>query len=393
MTPFPPSTATPSWDEGNTLRNVLSGRTTNARQAFPRSKPPVYGQGFQNPQRRTAVPTMSRLLARSRKAAVNAALATMLLAFVPAPEGPRGLPSMTGQAQAATTVPPGNRSAAQPRIPFASARRTAAGGSGYEAKFDRIIGVLRRDTRLIRDIKRVADLYGIDPVHMLGAIVGEHTYNYDSLDSAQSYYVKALSYAGIRMEFSLGGEHVQDFVERPQFERCNAGRRDTNTLWNCYQRVWNATFRGNRVDGIRYPDKTFNEAFFQPLFAGQSFGLGQLSPLTVLMMSDKVASTSGLAKLSPRDEQEIYRAAMDPGRSLHYMAAILRDAIDAYKSVANVDISKNPGITSTLYNLGDPWSRAAEYRRRRAAGTQPWPIENYYGWLVNDRIEVLRGLL
>ena len=381
------------WTRRNTLRNVRLSECRSTQETFPRIGSPVYGQVIANTQRRTAVAIMTRFLARSRKTAVNAALATLLLAFMPAPDGPDGFPALSSEAQAATTVPPGNRNASQPRIPFASARRTAAGNAGYDAKFERIVGVLRRDSRLIRDIKRVAGLYGIDPVHMLGAIVGEHTYNYDSLDSAQSYYVKALSYAGIRMEFSLGGEHVEDFVKRPQFERCNAGRQDTNTLWNCYQRVWDSTFRGKRVDGTSFPQKTFNEAFFQPLFSGQSFGLGQLSPLTVLMMSDKVAKTSGLDKLSPGNEQEIYRAAMDPGRSLHYMAAILRDAIDAYRIVANVDISKNPGLTATLYNLGDPWARASEYRRRRAAGTQTWPEENYYGWLVNDKIEVLRGLL
>lgn len=296
-------------------------------------------------------------------------------------------------AQAATAVPAGNRNKRQPKIPFASARRTAAGKSSYDAKFDRVVAVLRRDTSLIRNIKKVSKRYKIDPVHMLGAIVGEHTYNYDSLDSAQSYYVKALAYTGVRIEFSLGGEHVLDFVKRPEFDRCNKGKKDSNTLWSCYQRYWQSRFRGKTVDGTRFPNKNFNEAFFQPLFAGQSFGLGQLSPLTVLKMSDAVASTSGFSKLTARDAQAIYRAAMDPNKSLHYMAAVLRDSIDAYRSVGGVDISGNPGLTATLYNLGDPWARASQYRRRKAAGKVRWPSENYYGWLVNSRLDVLKSLL
>ena len=80
---------------------------------------------------------------------------------------------------------------------------------------------------------------------------------------------------------------------------------------------------------------------------------------------------------------------MDPNISLHYMAAVIQDSIEAYKKVAKVDISTNPGLTATLYNLGDPWSRAAKFRR---SGT-PWPRENYYGWLVNDRIKDLQGIL
>ncbi|MXN63398.1 DUF1402 family protein [Stappia sp. GBMRC 2046] len=313
------------------------------------------------------------------------ALGAFLFAATPLP-----LPAVALAAM--QVVPEGNRSSVQPKIPFASARRTAANRSSYDAKFDKVISVLRRDTRLIRSIKQVSAQYGIDPVHMLGAIIGEHTYNYDSLDSAQSYYVKALSYAGIRLDFEYGGENVEDFVARPEFDSCRS-KRDSNHLWTCYERLWERTFRNKRVNGVRYPNKNFNETFFQPLFAGQSFGLGQLSPLTVLKMSDSVARTSGFRKLSPRDANEIYSSTMDPNRSLHYMAAVIRDSIQAYKSVAKVDISQNPGITATLYNLGDPWARAANFRQQKAAGKTAWPRENYYGWLVNARLDTLRSLL
>ncbi len=355
----------------------------------------VYGEGgSKSCKTRSHMSRVRKFLGRARPALRHlphaVALAAFLLPLTPA-AGSLGLG--TGVAMAATKVPEGNRNASQPRIPFASARRTSASRSAYDSKFERILNVLRRDSRLMRDIKRVAGLYGIDPIHMIGAIVGEHTYNYDSLDSAQSYYVKALSYAGIRMEFAYDGTHVADFVQRPEFKRCNAGSKETSRLWTCYERIWNSRFRGKKVDGTRYPQKNFNEAFFQPLFSGQSFGLGQLSPLTVLKMSDKVAKTSGFPKLDVRNEQEIYRATMDPGKSLHYMAAVLRDSIDAYKQVANMDISGNPGLTATLYNLGNPWDRASAFRRRRASGAARWPEENYYGWLVNDKIEELRSLL
>ena len=36
--------------------------------------------------------------------------------------------------------------------------------------------------------------YGIDPLHIVGAIVGEHTYNVDAYDRLQTYYVKAIAY-------------------------------------------------------------------------------------------------------------------------------------------------------------------------------------------------------
>ena len=37
--------------------------------------------------------------------------------------------------------------------------------------------------------------------------------------------------------------------------------------------------------------------------------------------------------------------------------------------------------------------RAADFARRRAEGSAEWPEENYYGWLVNDRLAELQGLL
>lgn len=314
-----------------------------------------------------------------------------LLTVAALPPAASGFILGQAQAQTARLVPEGNRFRSQPKIPYASSRRTAASKSSYDAKFNKVLKVLKRDKRLMRSIKRVATRYKIDPIHIVGSIVGEHTYNYDTLDSAQSYYVKALSYAGIRFDFELNGEQVEDFVQRPQFDRCRKDhvQKSSDRRWSCYEQVWNSRFRNSRVDGVKYPNKNFNEAFFQPLFSGQSFGLGQLSPLTVLKMTDRVSKQSGFRKLKSTSPEAVYKATMDPNQSLHYMAAIIQDSIEAYKSVGKVDISNNPGLTATLYNLGDPWGRAAKFRR----SGRSWPRENYYGWLVNDRVEDLRALL
>jgi hypothetical protein len=80
------------------------------------------------------------------------------------------------------------------------------------------------------------------------------------------------------------------------------------------------------------------------------------------------------------------------------MAAIIRHDIDVYRTVAGFDISGNPGLTATLYNLGDAAGRAralaAENRQRRARGEAAiLPQENYSGWLVNDRLDELKKLL
>lgn len=297
-----------------------------------------------------------------------------------------------GQTMAATVVPPGNRNVEQPGIPGASVRRTKAGRTSFDAKFEKVRDLLANDKQLMTKIKSTSRAYGIAPIHMIGAIVGEHTYNVDAYDRLQSYYVKAAAYAGNSFQFGYDGETVAEFVARPQFADCT-GKRSSYSLWSCRERVWDAEFRGKSVGGKSFPNNRFSAVFFQPFFAGQTFGLGQINPLTALMLTDIVAKTSGYERLDENNAAGVYEAIMDPDVSLAYMAASIRHSIDVYKSIAGVDISGNPGITATLYNIGNPDSRAAALAARNQGGETQWPEENYYGWLVNDKLAELESLL
>ena len=300
-------------------------------------------------------------------------------------------------AWAQVKVPPGNRNAEQPAIPGGSASRTRAMATTYEGKYQRVMRLFRQDDALRSKIRQVSALYGLDPVHMAGAIVGEHTYNVDAYDRLQTYYVKAVSYLTTSFQFGHGGELVGAFVERPQFSECDKFLGDSYDLWACRERVWDGKFRGQMVDGTSFPDNRFGAVFFQPFYAGQTFGIGQLNPLTALQMSDMVHKVSGLPRLDASDPQAVYRTIMDPDLTLAYVAATLKTSIDAYRQIAGFDISDNPGVTSTLYNIGSPEERARRLKRendqRRASGQSPrLPQENYYGWLVNDRIDDLTAL-
>ncbi|MGB3388031.1 MAG: DUF1402 family protein [Pseudaminobacter sp.] len=300
------------------------------------------------------------------------------------------------QAQAQTVVAPGNRHLEQPAVPGASSRRTKAGNSTFDGKYRKVYALLKNDDALRSKIRSTASAYGIDPIHIVGAIVGEHTYNVDAYDRLQTYYVKAVSYLSSRLSFSYQGETISDFVQRPEFEAC-AAKTESYDLWSCREKVWNRSFRGKTVDGTSFPDNRFSATFFQPLYAGQTFGIGQLNPLTALQMSDLVHKVSGLPKLDAGDPNRVYETIMDPDLTLPYVAATLKTAIDAYRDIAGFDISGNPGITATLYNVGNPEERAyalrAENQKRRADGQDPrLPEENYYGWLVNDKLPELQAL-
>ena len=207
--------------------------------------------------------------------------------------------------------------------------------------------------------------------------MGEHTYNVDAIDRLQSYYVKAISYLNSEIRFAYDGESVEKFVARPEFTECKA-QKDSYNLWGCREHVWNTKFKGKTIGGKAWPNNRFGAVFFQPFYAGQTFGLGQINPLTALRVTDFVAKKTGKRKLSSRKANQVYKTIMNPDDTLLYMAAVLRLSIDAYREIAGYDISGNPGVTATLYNLGDVRTRA-----RKAKSSGRMPRENYYGWLVN----------
>lgn len=302
-----------------------------------------------------------------------------------------------GPSGALTIVPPGNRHAEQPAVPGASMRRTAATRSSFEQKYTRIRDLIAGDDRLREKIRKTARQYRLDPIHLVGALVGEHTYNVDAYDQLQTYYVKALAYASESFRFQYDGEKVTDFVARPEFAACE-GTEGSRALWSCREQVWETAFRGKVVGGKAFPDNRFNAVFFEPFFAGQTFGLGQLSPLTALKNTDMVSRISGYRRISADDAGGVYEAIMDPDTTLAYMAASIRAAIDDYREIAGFDISDNPGLTATLYNVGGADRRAralaAENRARAGRGEPPkLPEENYYGWLVNIHEAELRSII
>jgi Protein of unknown function (DUF1402) len=296
-------------------------------------------------------------------------------------------------------VPPGNRSQKQPKIYSGSRLLTAMRNTGsFNDKYQRVYAVFANNPKLVARIKQVSARYGIDPIHVIGAIVGEHTYNIDTFDTLQDYYVKALQYAGnTTLTFSYKGQTAAQLFAMPQFAKCEQ-MKNTYEKWDCRQTVWNRQFMGKFVNGKLYTKDRLHRVFFKPAFGGQTFGFGQLSPVAALMVTDVTHSKAGLPLLSIDDPSQVYEQIMSPDTSLDYVAANIRVEIDMYKQIAGFDISQNPGITATLYNLGDAATRARELKaendQRISQGKAPvYPQENFYGWLVNDKEAELRALV
>jgi len=105
-----------------------------------------------------------------------------------------------------------------------------------------------------------------------------------------------------------------------------------------------------------------------------SYGLGQLNE-DVAYMGEVWAAK--LEKRTPRSREEIRDALLIPEQTVYLIAALMRYNQDVYK-LYGIDISKDPGLMTTVYNLGNPEGRA-----KAAKELKRDPRVNYFGFFVN----------
>ena len=86
-----------------------------------------------------------------------------------------------------------------------------------------------------------------------------------------------------------------------------------------------------------------------------SFGLGQIQLPATREAEEHIAK---IEKRKPRGDDELRKEIADPMGSIRMAALIVRKVQDDYKA-QGFDISKDPGVLTTLYNLGQSERRAA----------------------------------
>jgi hypothetical protein len=104
-----------------------------------------------------------------------------------------------------------------------------------------------------------------------------------------------------------------------------------------------------------------------------SYGLGQLNFAPAREAENYVASLEGRKPLS---DQELTDAILIPEKAVYLVGAVIKKAQDDYKK-QGMDISNQPDILTTLYNLGGSERKALE---SKAAGRLPRP--NFFGYFV-----------
>lgn len=299
-------------------------------------------------------------------------------------------------------VPAGNRQTVQPEFPRSTKERfsedLAVREREVEVRYRKAFNMLRGDQAILQEIRRAALAHGLDPIHILSAIIGEHTYNVSGQDTVQTYAIIATRFAAAwALRFRASGIGLDELIAGPRFSTCKADGPQSE-YWDCIGHIWERDFRGKTVDGRTFPSDSLRTTFFNPVAAGLTYGLGQLDPLRALMVTDRVNELSGLRRLNVSRPVEIYEDIIEPRTTVHYIAANLKLAIDTYINEANFDINGNPGLTATLYNLGREKGRARELYRRniealRRGQSVILPEENYYGWFINQKQTEIRTLV
>ncbi len=293
---------------------------------------------------------------------------------------------------AVIVVPPGNRFLISPPYSASVQKKfDKPGATTPEQKFQNAISILKKN-KFPAALDRIAPLYGVTPLQVLASVVGEHTFNTDIYDYAQGIYMNMIK--GWIGNFDSGNVKLGALLREPPFQVCDQQYKTSYGRWNCYVVVWDKSYRGRNG----YSASNLNNTFFNPYFAGHTFGIGQLDPMRALMVADHVARVRGRPMITVDNPEGVYTAILDDESNIHYASANIAAIIDTYKRVAHFDISKNIGTIATLYNLGAEGRRAHELytkNMQRANAGQPleWPVENFYGWKMNEKEPVLRKVL
>lgn len=259
--------------------------------------------------------------------------------------------------------------------------------SGDETKFARTIGegkipdIMRtlREEGILEEVQKMSEAFDIHPLHILGPIVGENTFN-GSIDSTiqdsmlnfltESDYQKMST----RMDYVTNNEDAKKCLRLPIRNYWK---------WRCLLINSNALRNGSNRD--------FSFWFYSKSKKGQgTFGIGQAQPYILWGFNDVVSekledNEELIERYSVNDLKTAFAHTQKDKLMIAYVAAITRQAIDTYKIIGGIDISQNPGLTTTLYNLGDFNRRAYLFKE----SGKEYPSVNYMGWFVNEFADMI----
>lgn len=282
----------------------------------------------------------------------------------------------------------GSAAQAQQRVPVAESDLTTPVRAKHNT--ERVLAVIRE---LKRPIKRAAQAFGIDPLHVAGAIAGEHAMNVNIVDSVQNMRVDAYRDARVWASDVAANpdRDLSRLVQGENYQRCRGEQREYDR-WYCIVDTWNRQSLGSILMGKRQFFIRFTSHFFNPnqyMALGMTFGIGQMSPVRALMVDDLVARAGRdpIDFWNRGDLSRLYAKILEPESVVYYVAATVYYAMAIYRS-GGYDISENPGVVATLYNLGNEKILLRTTRRENRL-----PETNDLGKWVNQNRQAIQEAL
>jgi hypothetical protein len=289
----------------------------------------------------------------------------------------------TLECPAVAVVPPGNTEAFIPDLPnFTIGRlmlsrhpinvvlrdRTAVTGKIVELGLTVIPKVMAelRKYGLLAEALKVARLYDVDPVAVIGAVVGEQVFN-SSLDRV--------------LEDNLGNFYNSDFVRLSKILRTGA---QLEPIQECMGSTELTNFWKWRCMNFYY-STIYGDPLSLKLKKASTCGIAQFNPVLVWAYNDLVVETSRLPVIEYGDLKASTKTVLTPKEILHYLGAYAKNIRKIYRELTCYDIGQNPGLTTTLYNIGNEDDKANLTRKLGRV-----PQVNYMGWFINHFESVIR---
>jgi hypothetical protein len=255
-----------------------------------------------------------------------------------------------------------------------------------------------------KDILSASEAFGIDPLHIIGPIAAEHTFNVNVIDNLQDTYIRRLQQWKSALNDRDSENKINELLNRREFKICYQFKTKYD-FWMCVidnystkilKRKRNLSVGYNRH--IQPSGSALIYEYFIPTGGGKTYGLGQLSPLRAIMVSDLVHEIRpDFPLVDETNFNAAYEAVLNPESAVYYVAATSFINIETYKKYSGFDVSQNPGLVATLYNLGDEYYRAStkehENLKATATGDIVFPEVNAFGWFINRVAPLLREWL
>jgi len=248
-------------------------------------------------------------------------------------------------------------------------------------KIPKILAALNEEGLLSETLK-LAKAFNIHPMHILGPIIGENSFNGAIDNTIQNSFAKMFT----ESDFKVMSSRIKIITEDPSTNGCLDLKISNYWKWRCLLNKTSYLANGSNRDFISW--------FYQISNKGQgTFGLGQAQPFLLWSVSDLVAEkTKSLGynyqTYELTDMKKPFQIIFNNKEMLAYIAAMAHVSITVYKQVAGVDISQNPGLSTTLYNVGDEYQRAYLNTVRGSD-----PQVNFMGWYVNRFEDAINNYL